>query len=107
MVLEGRSAVVNENYREGRLDGSVLEGVVEDDEVGLRHVLVDASAGFLGCLQKLGIAEEAAALLAGLVHGYGHDRELVLHLHRFVAEGLGAALERYLLEALALALVAS
>ena len=107
MVLEGRPAVVNENYRKGRFDGSVLEGVVEDDEVGLRHVLVDAFAGFLGCLQELRVAEEAASLLAGLVHCYGHDREFVLHLHRFVAEGLGAALERYLLEALALAFVAS
>ena len=100
-VLEDRSVVIHEHYGHGRPEFSVLEAVVEDDDVRSRDILVDATTGLFVRLQKPGVGKKAAALDPVLVHGHSYEREFLFDLERLVPVEGGGAVHRYVLEATA------
>ena len=106
-VLEDRSVVIHKHYGHGRPEFSVLEAVVEDDDVRPRDILVDATAGLLVRLKKPGGGKKAAALDPVLVHGHSHEREFLFDLERLVPVEGGGTVHRYVLEATAFPPVSS
>ena len=106
VLLHGPVEVHQDDVDVG-FEPAVLEGVVQDDQVGLRDGLVQAVPRFLRGLEFLGMGEETAAFHAVLVHGDGHGGELLRNLQRLVAEQERRSVAAHLLEALRLPLVAA
>ena len=102
-----RPVIVNEYNRHGRLYGSVLECVVENDQVGFRHILMPAFSCLFRGLKLFRVAKEAASLSSGLIHSYGDKRESPLYLHGFITIFMSGTFKRNLLESLAAALVSA
>ena len=106
VFLDGPVVIDQDDVHVG-LEPAVLEGVVQDDQVGLRDGLVQAVLRFLGGLELLGMGQEPATFHAVLVHGDGYGGELLRYLQRLVAVQERRSVAAHLLEAFRLPLVAA
>ena len=85
----------------------MLEGIIKNDKVRCRKVLVHALSCLLAALELFRVSKEVASLDSVPVHSHGDAWELLLDLKWLVSVCSGTSVSSHLLEALGLALISS
>ena len=86
MVFVDGPVVVYKYYIKVCPQGSVLERIVEDDQVCGSDLLTGALSGPFFCFELFRVAQNVAALDPVPVHGHSDSGELLLYLERLVTE---------------------